>query len=190
MNESKRPDIKAWFKNKKGKKDQWLILLLIGILLIVIAIPTTPKNKEEEGGQEEEALSDAGEDSDSYARLLERRLEEALIQVKGVGKVSVMITLSSSKEKIVEKDRETSTDKSLEGENVQNQNSSSSETSVYSGQSGSQSPYVKKTLSPDIQGVIVIAEGGDNPVVIENITEAVQALFGVDTHKIKVMKRS
>ena len=38
--------------------------------------------------------------------------------------------------------------------------------------------------------VIVIAEGGDNPVVIENITEAVQALFGVDTHKIKVMKRS
>lgn len=189
MNESRMPDIKAWFKNKKGKKDQWLILLLIGILLVVIAIPATPENKKEDG-QEEETLSDAGEDSDSYARLLERRLEEALIQVKGVGKVSVMITLSSSKEKIVEKDRETSTDKSQEGESVQNQNSSSSETSVYSGQSGSQSPYVKKTLSPDIQGVIVIAEGGDNPVVIENITEAVQALFGVDTHKIKVMKRS
>ena len=33
-------------------------------------------------------------------------------------------------------------------------------------------------------------DGGDNAIVIENITEAVQALFGVDTHKIKVMKHN
>ena len=34
----------------------------------------------------------------------------------------------------------------------------------------------------------VIAEGGNNAVVVKNITEAVQALFDVDTHKIKIMK--
>ncbi|MEI3220461.1 MAG: hypothetical protein V8S08_13640 [Lachnoclostridium sp.] len=45
-----------------------------------------------------------------------------------------------------------------------------------------------KEISPEVEGVIVIAEGGDNPVVIQNISEAVQALFGVDTHKIKIMK--
>ena len=47
---------------------------------------------------------------------------------------------------------------------------------------------MKQELSPRIEGVLVIADGGDNAIVIENITEAVQALFGVDTHKIKVMK--
>ena len=46
---------------------------------------------------------------------------------------------------------------------------------------------MKQELSPRIEGGLVIADGGDNAIVIENITEAVQALFGVDTHKIKVM---
>ena len=30
----------------------------------------------------------------------------------------------------------------------------------------------------------------DDAVVVKNITEAVQALFGVEAHKIKIMKRA
>ncbi len=56
------------------------------------------------------------------------------------------------------------------------------------GQTGE--PYVSKELSPQIEGVVVIAEGGADSVVKQNITEAVQALFGIDTHKIRVMKKS
>lgn len=178
-----------WLKQQKGKKDQWLIVILVGILLLVIALPTS-SGKKETAEKEEAVQSRVSTDSDSYARLLERRLEEALTQVQGVGKVTVMITLSSSGEKVVEKDKETSSDTSTDGESGTSQSSSSAETSVYSGSSGSESPYVKKELTPDIKGVMVVAEGGDNAVVIENITEAVQALFGVDTHKIKVMKRN
>ncbi len=65
-----------------------------------------------------------------------------------------------------------------------------SETAVYANGNGEETPYVKQELSPRIEGVLVIADGGDNAIVIENITEAVQALFGVDTHKIKVMKHN
>lgn len=39
-----------------------------------------------------------------------------------------------------------------------------------------------------VQGVAIVAEGGDNSVVVRNITEVVQALFDVDSHKIKVIK--
>ncbi|MFR1159532.1 MAG: hypothetical protein ACLSD7_11495 [Coprococcus phoceensis] len=55
---------------------------------------------------------------------------------------------------------------------------------------GEQTPYVTKEVNPKVEGVVVIAEGGGNAVVIKNITEAIQALFDVDTHKIKVMKRN
>ena len=41
---------------------------------------------------------------------------------------------------------------------------------------------------PKISGVVVVAEGGEDPHVIQNIHEAVQALFQVEAHKIKVMK--
>lgn len=37
--------------------------------------------------------------------------------------------------------------------------------------------------------MIVIADGGGDAVVARNLTEAVQALFGVEAHKIKIMKR-
>lgn len=40
----------------------------------------------------------------------------------------------------------------------------------------------------DIEGIVVLAEGAGNAVVIRNITEVVQALFHVDAHKIKVIE--
>ena len=109
-------------------------------------------------------------------------------QDEGVGNVKVMITLASSSEKVVEKDQEM-TSEVQEGESG-GKNTSSSETAVYANGNGEETPYVKQELSPRIEGVLVIADGGDNAIVIENITEAVQALFGVDTHKIKVMKHN
>ncbi len=39
-----------------------------------------------------------------------------------------------------------------------------------------------------VEGVAVIAEGGGNSVVKQNIIEVIQALFPVDSHKIKVIK--
>ncbi len=39
-----------------------------------------------------------------------------------------------------------------------------------------------------VEGVAVIAEGGGNSVVVRNIIEVVQALFPVESHKIKVIK--
>ena len=182
----------------RGKKDQWLILLLTGILLLVIAMPSSEgeNGARGEAGEEAAATDDRSGESlsltdDSYVRNLERRLEQALARVEGVGNVSVMITFSSSAEKVVEKDREitSQTESAAEG-NGRSTDSSSVETSVYSGEGGDEIPYIKKELSPEIEGVLVVADGGGNAVVVENITGAVQALFGVDTHKIKVMKRS
>lgn len=39
-----------------------------------------------------------------------------------------------------------------------------------------------------VQGIVIIADGGGNAVVVRNITGVVQALFDVDSHKIKVIK--
>ena len=45
-----------------------------------------------------------------------------------------------------------------------------------------------KELEPEVEGVIVIALGCGNASVKQNILEAVQALFPVEAHKIKIMK--
>ena len=49
-------------------------------------------------------------------------------------------------------------------------------------------PYIVKELEPEIAGVLVIAEGGNNEVIKSDVIAAVQVLFDVPAHKIKVMK--
>ena len=121
--------------------------------------------------------------------------DDALLCVVGVGNVKVMITLKSSEENVVEKDQQ-SDGQSVEEEDSQGgkrmtKETSSDKTSIYEQKSdGTQVPYVSKKLSPEVEGVIVIADGGDNAVVVQNITGAIQALYGVEAHKIKVMKRN
>lgn len=39
-----------------------------------------------------------------------------------------------------------------------------------------------------VEGIVILAEGAENAVVVRNITEVVQALFQVDAHKIKVIR--
>ena len=43
--------------------------------------------------------------------------------------------------------------------------------------------------SGEVEGVVVLAEGANNAVVVRNITDVVQALFQVDVHKIKVIEK-
>ncbi len=183
------------FSLKKIKKDQLLIIFLAGILLLVISLPAGKKSGrygEENGIRGSTPKEEYSQDE--YLYNLERRLERALSQMAGVGDVTVMITLKSSAEKVVEKDLDTAkeavTESDSQGGARSTQNNSHRETTVYADGNTQGEPYVSKEISPQIEGVVVIAGGGGDSVVKQNITEAVQVLFGIDTHKIRIMKKS
>jgi stage III sporulation protein AG len=185
-------------KVKLPGKNQLLIILLVGILLVVIVIPIPDKktaNKTSQADTTKETPAAYSNTDEEYEQYLEERVARTLEYVQGVGKTRVMITLKSSGQKIVEKDQQSSNQTTEEEDSSGGtryvQDNSTDKTSIYEQTSdGSSSPYVSKELTPEIEGVIVIAEGGDNAVVVQNITEAIQALFGVEAHKIKIMKRT
>ncbi len=191
---------RAWLsrimeKGKMPKKNQLLILMLIGILLVVIVFPVSDSNEGTGAISKEENEAVDIQETENYEKSLERRVAKTLEYVDGVGRAEVMITLKSSGEKIIEKDQQTSSQKTDEKDSKGGTRTSEDRitdyNSVYEQESdGAQSPYVSKEMAPEIEGVVVIADGGDNPVVVQNITEAVQALFGVEAHKIKIMKRT
>ncbi len=186
-------------KMKHMKKDQWLILILAGVLLLVIGLPV---KKKESGGEKEQnnVTGYIAENSDKTGTLnqgvsreefLEQRLEKLLSSLDGVGKVQVMISLEGSTEYVVEKDSQESRTETQEGTGegqrkgveVQLQ----SET-VFVEQENGNSPYVVQELYPKIKGVVVLAQGGGNATVAQNISKAVEALFSIESHKIMVMK--
>lgn len=180
------------FDLKKIKKDNLLILLLAGLLLIVIAVPV--ENKETEKKETvKEAEPVIEETQIDYISVQEAKLKSILSKVEGAGEVEVMITLRASKELIIEKDTPSTVTSSEEEDSTGGKRSSSerttNETTVYNQDgSGSTSPYVIKEIEPEIEGIIVLAKGGDDPVIAKNISDAILALFRVEAHKIKVMK--
>ena len=198
----------------KLTKDHFLIAVLMGILLMVIVWPVEGKNenRETKSGQWDSESAILNEQSNliqnagigqgndqeedallAYASSLERSLEELLCTMDGVGQVRVMVTLESSGETVVEKDvstvREGATEVDSAGGSRNTTNISDSEQTIYQGgQQNGGAPYVKKILSPRVEGVVVSAQGGGNARTVQNITEAIQALFGIEAHKIKVVK--
>lgn len=158
-----------------------VILLIAGILLIVISIGFPSGSSESTKQSTPQATSETSRD---YANECEQRLINVLKNVSGVGQVKVMVTLKSSEEKVTLKDNPHTESKS--GDSVET--SSDEETVLIEDTDGSQSPYIVKENEPSIEGVVVVAEGGDNVSLKGEIISAIQALFDVPSHKIKVMK--
>ncbi|MGN0401174.1 MAG: stage III sporulation protein AG [Acetatifactor sp.] len=210
--------LNKWLDKEKLKKimrkDNMLILILAGILLFVVVLPVNKeKNGEQTGtmkefGGELQSYSPSMQEGSSvqgqagaesmgnidldYASDLEKKLTEVLSGMAGVGRVNVMITLKSSAELVVEKEnpinKSSTTETDAQGGNRSVSTEEYGETVIYSTSGNESVPYVVMTYVPRIEGVLVVAEGAGNGTVNRTITDAVSALFGVDAHKIKVVK--
>lgn len=186
---AKSIDIKNIIKNIG--MDKLLIIAICGVVLVMLPTESKSKNKSSNKiTQEEKSESIIEISEDEYCKSLESRLETILSGVRGVGKVKVMITFKSTSEKVVLK--EISYDKSSENNGNGNANIRESykeeEAVVFREDSdGNTIPYVIKENVPAIEGIAIVAEGGDNKDTILKITNMVQALFGVSAHKISVI---
>ena len=119
------------FLKSLPKKNTWMILLLVGVLLVVIAIPTKTESKK--------STLDIYKENSQNETDMEKRLENLLRQMYGVGEVHTMITYRDDEQ---------------------------------------------------VEGIVIIADGGGDAVTVRNITEVVRALFDVDSHKIKVIEKN
>lgn len=173
-----------------------LVVLLIGILLIgpwsnddsssvdsglnADPAPAAPTNE------------DNGMDLNHLEIQLEKRLEGSLSQIKGVGEVKVTVLLASgpkydyavnvstNKKTTDEKDQSggtrTTTEITEDGQLV----------ILRSNQNGEEMPVVAQEYTPEVQGVLVIAEGADNPNLKRKLISAVQTILNLEVHKIDI----
>lgn len=151
------------------------ILILCGVFLMVLSW---------DGGEKESVVTSASEEGeedttstlDDYKQAREEELRLLLQKVEGVGAVEVMITLKASNEKVTLKDN------TSKGENNEEK------TVLVENQERNSSPYIIQEREPEIEGIVIVCEGGYDSVIKREITEAVGALFSIESHKIKVMK--
>lgn len=177
-------------KKKKWGKEEWIILILIGVFFLVVFWPDSKQNKEENENIDNIDIKyqDANyHEYDDYKNRMENQLEEVLRSIDGIDNVKAMITLKSSEEEIVLKENKRTLENTVEEDNQGGKREIVSE-SVEEAVCYGEGPYVTYTISPKVEGVLVVVGGEKASLLRTEIVKAVQALFDVESHKVVVIK--
>ena len=174
--------------------------LILGVILLIMSSsifkPNNTGNKTpasvSAGSAAPSAKGSADSESD-YTDQLQKRLADALSQIDGAGKVTVMLTLAYGREIDVAEDKTTNEsitkDTGMQGgERTTQTNSEESKKIIITGSDGVSAPLVLREVTPKIEGVIIIAEGGDNIFVKEALTSAAEAVLGLDMSNVQIFK--
>ncbi|MBR5558681.1 MAG: hypothetical protein IKU72_00345 [Oscillospiraceae bacterium] len=115
--------------------------------------------------------------------MLSQRLEEVLGAIEGVGEIRVMVTLRQEEEFVYAVDH-TINDQQQE----MTTHHQSEQTHVIVEQNGQEEPLLSTKMAPQVQGVIIVCAGGDNPVVIEKLIQAATAALNISSNRVAVSK--
>lgn len=146
------------------------------------------------GGTSEPKTASSGTvyTAEEYETRMESELETLIMKIQGVGNASVMVTLEQTKQSVYAKEEkasgQTTQDKS-EG-TIRNETDSSDETNyiLIKDADGSEKALAETEIQPVVKGVVVVCDGGNNPVVQQNIINAVTTALNITSARVCVIK--
>lgn len=188
LEEKKRLDLKKIMGQLMHTKPL-LVICMIGVLLLVASGGLSGKK----AGGSKPAQETPAAGTASYSRQLEERLCSILTDIEGVGAVNVMITLEDNGQNVLAYDEKYQA-KAVSGQpasagTAQGDKQTDSKLVLRTEQGGSQTPVTVKEILPQVAGVLVVAEGGGNPAVKNDIISAVRAVTNVKAHKVCVVSQ-
>ncbi len=148
------------------------ILLIIGVLGVLILLFAGKESKKEEKADVKDinnfTLSE-------YIDNLENSLSEIICAITGESSVKIMITAETSNEKVYAK------------EVLKKGEDTDEEYVIVKNSSQSQSALILKEIEPEIKGVVVVTKRGRDPIVKEQIIDAVIKVLGIKTSQVSVV---
>ena len=135
------------------------IVVLAGILLMTLPFGTSKKESQLEKQTVEKPS-------------MESRLVYILSQIRGAGKVSVMLTEAAGEETVFQADQSSSGQK---------------DTVTVTDKDRTESGLIVQILPPRYQGALIVCQGANDPIVRLAIAEAVSSLTGLGTDKITIV---
>ena len=155
----------------KRMRSNILLALLLGVLLLAAGRAFSAEEKEVLPQPAVKETSD---------RETEERMAEILSKVEGAGQVDVMLTFRQTEEKTIARNETREED----GETLRTE-----ETAVLlEDEDGATAPVILTETGPIVEGVVIAAQGADQPMVAAALSQAAQALLDVPAHKVAILK--
>ncbi|MBE6917371.1 MAG: hypothetical protein E7470_05685 [Ruminococcaceae bacterium] len=149
-----------------GRYRYVLLILLIGVTLMLLPDLSSRKNANQDVQTKTETTV-----------TLAQQLETILSQVKGAGKVSVMLTVGQGEEIIYQTDQSGGTS-----------DSGRQDTVIITDADRAQQGLIRQINPPTYQGALIVCQGADSPAVRLAIIEAIGKVTGLDSSRISILK--
>ena len=164
-----------------------LFILTLSIVLLVILNNYIPDDKNDNQTVIKESSNEYNNlVKDDYESYIEGKLSDILSKLKGVGQVDVMVVLEDSTEKIPASNITTTKELTNELDAQGGTREILREDETIQVVNTSNEVVVLKEVKPSIKGVIVVAEGAEDLLVLENLYEAVKTVLGITGNKVQI----
>ena len=177
-------------ENKKLIENLVLFLVLFIIVIVVMNTLTKESSKEENSSLTNQVNAIIKTEKEET---LEEKMENILSFIQGAGKVEVLITYENGIEQIPmydSKQNTTITEEMDKSGGTRKTEEISQEQNIIFEETGNEKvPVIKQMITPEIVGVLVVAEGAESLAVKENLMKAVEASLNVPSHRIQVFAR-
>ncbi|WP_069649478.1 hypothetical protein [Caloranaerobacter ferrireducens] len=185
--------LKEKFDNNNLMTTLMIIIILGAIILIAtssLVEETSKKNVPKTVLYKESSISQKNSKIiEDYANTIEKKLEDILSKIKGVGEVKVMVTLEDTAERIpainTTKTEEKTSEKDSKGGIREVFKQDYSEQVVTNGNNNNALVIIKE-VKPKVKGVIVVAEGADDLYIKEKLYNAVKTVLGISGNKVEI----
>lgn len=152
-----------------GKYKYVIMVFIIGVILMLLPVSKNTSH-------EKVVITE----SEANILSVEDQLSHILSDVKGAGKVQVMLSIAYGEEILYQ----TNENHSSDADRFSNSKSTVTTTDASRNQTG----LIRQINPPIYSGAIIVCEGADNPTVKFVITEAVAKFTGLGTDKISILK--
>lgn len=149
-----------------GKYRYVLLIFLVGVGLMLIPVSKDSTPQQTQVTEPVKVVTSVSED-----------LEQILSQVKGAGKVRVMLTVEEGEHTLYQTDVSQNGTESLREDTV-----------IVTDENRAQNGLIQQVNPATYRGAIVVCQGADSPSVRLAIVEAVSRVTGLDSSRISVLK--
>ncbi len=165
-------------KDSKRKKENLILLLVLLVILLISMNYIFKEDKDEK----QTTIEDKTQEQVTQKVDLESKIADVLNQISGITDVSLIINYSDNgNDNIVYDTKQTLND---------NGQILSIEKSVaYNEESGKKTAIIQMYNTPNVEGVIIVANGVQSSELKQKIATAIGNLLGVASYKVQVFEK-
>lgn len=173
-----------YFNKIKEKVKNPKLLIILGIIGIALILFSSLFEGEEKSANIPSALTGEEISTEEYRKTLEENVGQIVKSISGDKRATVVITLESGIRYDYADSFDTSSSNST-AETSQNESSSSSKTYItFRTDDGGEKPLIITKIMPEVRGVAIVCEGGDNAEISEKIKSAVTAALNITSKRV------